>query len=168
MRSGKFIAAAALFVGSVWAANWLTATYGQWEQFGLIVTWGTFAAGFTLVARDMVNEWGGRPAVYLLIALGALLSALLDPMLALASGVAFAASELVDTLIYERVRAREGIPWAILCSGAVAAPVDTALFFWLAPEFIQSPPGAWAGQLAVKIGISAVAAGLAVWVARRR
>lgn len=158
MRGGRFLLASLLFVGSVWAANWLTQTYGQAELLGLVFTWGTLAAGASLVARDAVFETGGRWPVLALITVGGALSALLDPMLALASAVAFVGSELADSAVYEPARARLGRARAVALSGLVAAPIDTALFFWLAPAFIESPPEAWAGQLIVKGGISVAAA----------
>lgn len=69
---------AGLFVGSVVAANMLTAHFGLIPiGFGLMVTAGTFAAGVSLVARDWVQARSSRiwiiPA---LILAGAALSAL--------------------------------------------------------------------------------------------
>jgi uncharacterized PurR-regulated membrane protein YhhQ (DUF165 family) len=69
--------------------------------------------------------------VVLAILTGAALSALVSPQFALASGVAFLASELLDMLVYTPIRRRN---WAaaILASNAVGLVVDSALFLWLA------------------------------------
>src|SRR6476619_2546336 len=99
----KWIAAFA-FVGLVVAANWLTSRYGM--VLGL-VTAGTFAAGVVLLVRDWLQEAGGRWWVVACIVAGAGLSVWMStPSLALASGVAFAASELVDLAGFTPLRQR--------------------------------------------------------------
>jgi len=151
------IMAGAAFIGSVVLANWMTAQWGQWELAGLLITAGTAAAGVTLVARDAAFEAGGRLFVFGLITAGAILSAWLSsPQLALASGVAFAASELIDTLVYEPVRNRRGAAAGVLASGCVSAPADSLIFLSLAPfPFLWA---AVAGQVIVKVLISVAAA----------
>ena len=65
------------------------------------------------------------------IIVGAALSAAISPALALASGVAFAVSELGDFAVYEPLRQRSR-PLAIAVSGTVGGAIDSALFLMLA------------------------------------
>lgn len=126
-------AAVAVFVALVVTANWLTATYGLIPVgLGLMATAGTWCAGLVLVARDLVHDTAGRLAVLGCIVVGAALSAWLTaPQLAVASGVAFAVSELADFAVYQPLR-RRGWARAVLASSLVGALVDTVLFLWLA------------------------------------
>jgi uncharacterized PurR-regulated membrane protein YhhQ (DUF165 family) len=154
------VIAGAAFLGCVVAANWMTATFGLVPiGFGLLVTAGTFAAGLSLIARDWVQQAAPRRwAVPVLIVAGALLSAGVAPAaIALASGVAFLASEVVDWSVFTPLRERS-LPLAVVVSSLVAAPVDTLLFLQLAgfPVTVQ----AVAGQVLVKTGLALVVAAL--------
>jgi uncharacterized PurR-regulated membrane protein YhhQ (DUF165 family) len=85
--------------------------------------------------------------VYSCIAAGALLSAATaGTRLALASGVAFAVSELADLLVYQPLRRRS---WAgaVLASNTVGALVDMTLFLGMVGYPIAA---ALPGQLWVK------------------
>jgi hypothetical protein len=153
----------ALFVGTAAAANWLTTEFGLVSAgFGLVTTAGTYAAGAVLLVRDALQDRAGRWWVLAAIAAGAGLSAVLaSPALALASGVAFAVSELADAAVYTPLR-RKGWARAAFASGVVGSVVDSVLFLWLAgfPLWPALP-----GQLVVKVGVTAVVV-LAVVVAR--
>ena len=142
------LAAVAAFLGLVVAANWLTASYGLIPVgFGLVATAGTFAAGLVLLARDLVHDTAGRLAVAGCIAAGAALSAVLaTPQLAVASGAAFAVSEMADYAVYAPLR-RRGWARAVLASNTVGATVDTLLFLTLAGFPVWS---AMPGQMYVK------------------
>lgn len=148
--------AAGAFLAVIVLANWLTTTQGLVPiGLGLLATAGTFAAGFALVARDVVQEAGGRALTVALILAGAVLSAMLgDGRIALASGVAFLLGELVDMGVYTPLRERSWVA-AVVASSVVAAPVDTALFLSLA-GFPLTWPGV-AGQWLVKVGVCLVA-----------
>lgn len=123
-----------LYVAAIVAANVMTDTLGLVPVgFGLVVTAGTFAAGFALLARDFVQRDLGLTAVLAAIAVGGVLSGFLaSPGIALASVVAFTAAELVDLGIFTPARTRVGFAAAALASNVVAAPVDTVLFLYLA------------------------------------
>ncbi|WDW19680.1 hypothetical protein [Mycobacterium phage LOCV1] len=71
----------ALFVGTVLVANWATSTFGFVPVgFGQAATAGTFAAGFALAARDVVQDQLGKRWMLALLAAAALLSYLVaDP-----------------------------------------------------------------------------------------
>jgi hypothetical protein len=114
MRNPRILAtlAAVAFIGLVVASNWLTAEYGL---IGGFVTAGTFTAGLVLAARDAVRETAGIWASLACIAAGVAISAVMaGPALALASGAAFALSELVDTAVYEPLRRKLPDPGARL------------------------------------------------------
>lgn len=154
------------YIGSIVAANYLTATFGLVPiGFGLLVTAGTFAAGFALVARDAVQTTTGKLAVLAAILVGAALSYVTStPALALASGIAFLVGECVDLAVFTPLRGRN-LPAAVLLSSVVSAPVDTVLFLHLAGFPLTAQ--AVLGQFAVKTLIAAVVAiGISIREAR--
>lgn len=157
--------AGSVYVGTVVAANVLTSRYGMVPVWpGVVATAGTYAAGAALLARDVVQDTAGRRAVLAAIAAGALLSAwLATPQLAIASGAAFAASEVADMAIYTPLR-RKGWARAVLASNLVGAVVDTVLFLALAgfPVMASLP-----GQLIGKAVWAALLPVLLVTAARR-
>lgn len=148
-----------VFVATVVAANALTSAYGLIPVgFGMTATAGTFAAGLTLLARDWVHDTAGRTAVLVCIGAGAVLSAgLAGPRLAVASGAAFAVSELADLLVYQPLRRHGWIP-AALASNAVGAPVDTVVFLALAglPVWVAMPGQLWVKAIATLVPVTAV------------
>ena len=150
---------------SILAANWLLLTFGFVPVApGLNAPAGVYAAGLTFTLRDLVREHLGYRWALAAVGAGALLSAFLSPTLALASGLAFFASEGLDALVYEPLRRRGWLP-AVLASNAVGLVVDSALFLWLAfgsLEFL-------AGQVVGKTWITILAVGvLWMWRQRRR
>ncbi len=151
--------ALAAYIGTIVAANWATATFGLVPiGFGLMVTAGTFAAGFALVARDWVQTTSPWWVVPVAILAGATLSAVTsNPAIAVASGVAFLASEAVDWGVFTPLRERS-LAVAVVASSVIAAPVDTVLFLWLAGFPVT--PQAVAGQFIVKTAIALVVAGV--------
>lgn len=158
--------AAVVFVALVVASNWLTAHFGL---VGGFVTAGTFTAGLVLAARDAVREYGGAWSALACVAIGAALSAVMaGPALALASGAAFALSELADTAVYEPLRRRSRTR-ALAWSNLIGSVVDSLLFLWLA-GFPVWP--AVVGQVAVKwavcVGLPLLALGVARAVFRDR
>jgi len=151
---GAYVAA---YIGSIVIANWATSTFGLVPAgFGLLVTAGTYAAAAALILRDGVQVYLGKLAVVASIAAGIALSYLLaDPFIAVASAVAFAASEVVDWGVFSKVRGRS-IALAVLASSIVAAPVDTVLFLWIAGFDLTFE--AVAGQVIVKTAMALIAA----------
>lgn len=150
----------AAFLGLTVAANVLTATYGLIPVgLGLMATAGTWAAGLVLLARDWVHDTAGRWAVLACIAAGAALSwAMINPALALASGAAFAISELADLAVYTPLRKR-GWAKAAVASNLVGSAADTVVFLTLAGFPIwQAMPG----QMLAKTTATAVVVGLVV------
>lgn len=168
----RAIIVTAAYIGSIVAANWATSTIGLVAVGPLLVTAGTFAAGAALLLRDSIQQATGRRSVVLAAILaGTVVSYLIaPPILALASGLAFAVSELVDWGVFTPAKARMGLPGAVVLSSAVAAPVDTVLFLHLAGFGVTWE--AVLGQFVVKTGLALLAAGLitaaALWATRRR
>lgn len=155
MRNQRAFAAlaAATFIGLVAASNWLTAKYGL---IGGFVTAGTFTAGLVLAARDAVRETAGVWASLACIAAGVAVSAFMaSPALALASGAAFAVSELADTAVYEPLRRRSRTR-ALAWSNLIGSVVDSIVFLTLAgfplwPAILSQVAVKWAVCVALPL-----------------
>lgn len=104
------VSAAAATIGyllSVVAANITSVHWPPIVVAGLVIPAGTVFAGTSLTARDLVHDRLGARGVAMGTAAGAGLSAVLaSPQIAVASVVAFTASEILDALIYTRLRHR--------------------------------------------------------------
>lgn len=126
------IAALAGYVACVLAANWAIDRFGFVPVgFGLEAPAGVYLAGATFTLRDLTQDALGRSWVLIAILVGAVLSAAISPRFALASGIAFGVSELVDLAVYTPLRER-GLLRAVAASNAVGLVADSALFLWLA------------------------------------
>jgi len=130
-----------LFVTTVWLANWLILHVGvQLDPngphlipvgFGIMAPAGVLAAGVGFTLRDLVQRRLGPSWSSIAILCGAGLSALLSPMLALASGGAFLASEMLDLFVYTPLR-RKNLYVAVVASNIVGMVVDSIAFLFLA------------------------------------
>lgn len=143
------------FLTLIVAANWLTAQYGLIPVgFGLVATAGTWAAGLVLLARDLVQDTAGHSVMLASIAAGAALSAALaSPQIALASGAAFALSELLNWLVYTPLR-RRGWARAVIPSNLAGALLDTVVFLGLAGFPIWSAvPGQMLAKTAATLAV---------------
>lgn len=145
------------FLSTILAANWAVQAWGFTSAgFGLVVPAGTWFAGLALVLRDELQHhaWvatrsqrSAVAVVVLAVLSGTGLSAVLTvPELALASGLAFAASELVDLIIYTGTG--RGLGSRVL-SNLVAAPLDSLIF--LSVSGLGVTPAAVGGQTLVKV-----------------
>lgn len=152
------------YVVSIVAANWMTATFGLVPiGLGLVVTAGTFAAGFALINRDGVQVTSGKAWALGAIVAGSALSAVTSsPAIALASGLAFLVSELLDFAVFTPLRGRS-LPTAVVASSVISAPVDTVLFLHLAGFGVT-----WQAVLGQFIVKSLIALLAAAWIARRK
>jgi hypothetical protein len=88
----------------------------------------TMVTGMVFVIRDFVQrEMGHR--VLILMAIAVAWSFFYSwPVIALASGIAFAISEMVDWMVYTFTKYR--LSTRILISSALATPVDTTVFLY--------------------------------------
>jgi queuosine precursor transporter len=125
--------ALACYIGTVVLANWAFNRYGIVDvAFGLAAPAAVYFAGLAFTLRDLTQDALGRVAVLVGIAAGALLSwQVSSGKIAVASGVAFAVSELADFAVYTPLRERDWLG-AVLASNAVGLVVDSVLFLWIA------------------------------------
>lgn len=153
-----------LYVLTILAANWAIVTFGLVPVgFGLLAPAGVYAAGLAFTFRDLTQEALGRGWTVAAIVAGAILSALVSPQFALASGIAFATSELLDFAVYTPLRQRHWL-WAVGLSNTVGLVADSVLFLALAfgnLEFL-------AGQIVGKLWMTLLAVGLLALARSRR
>lgn len=151
------------YVGTILAANWALRTFGVVPiGFGLAAPAGVFFAGLAFTLRDLVQESRGRGWTVLAILAGAVLSAIVSPQLAIASGLAFLVSELADLAVYTPLRARHWLG-AVALSNTVGLVIDSALFLWLAFGSLDF----LAGQIVGKAYMTAGAVALLWWWRRQ-
>ncbi|MEQ8603271.1 MAG: queuosine precursor transporter [Marivibrio sp.] len=134
-------------IGSLDLANWLT--------------YGAISYPIAFLVTDATNRLFGpaaaRRVVYVGFAVGVTLSLVFaDPRIAIASGTAFLTAQLLDVLVFDRLRA---LRWwtAPLASSLVGSAVDTALFFSIA---FYGTPVPWVslafGDFLVKLAMALV------------
>ena len=100
--------------------------------FGLYAPSGVLLVGVSLTFRDLIQERCGIKAALFAVLMGSALSALLSDMaLVIASVIAFAVSETLDTIVYTPLR-RRGRLLAVVISGLFGAAIDSMLFLLLA------------------------------------
>ena len=134
------------YIATIFAANFAIARFGVIPVgFGLVAPAGVYFAGLAFTLRDLVQEELGRGWTIAAIVVGAVLSAVVSPQFALASGLAFLFSETTDFLVYTPLRERNWL-WAVLLSNAAGDVVDSALFLWLAFGSLQFLAGQLAGK----------------------
>lgn len=150
------LAAAAGYIGTIFAANWAIQHYGAVPVgFGLMAPAGVYFVGLAFTFRDLVQDLLGRLVVVGAIAVGAAASALVSPRFAFASAVAFLLSELADFAVYTPMRERNWLG-AVVLSNVVGLVFDSVLFLWLAFHSFDFLPGqivgkAWMTLLAVAL-----------------
>jgi uncharacterized PurR-regulated membrane protein YhhQ (DUF165 family) len=139
------------------ASNWLV-------QYPIndVLTWGAITYPFSFLVTDITTCLQGpdhaRRVVWVGFALAVLLSVwLATPRIALASGTAFLAGQLLDIRVFQRLRA--GSWWrAPLVSSTMGSVVDTAIFFSLAFAGTDLPWVTLAlGDLGVKLLLAVLA-----------
>lgn len=133
--------AAALFIGTIYAANYAVEHWGLVSVgFGLMAPAGVYFAGLAFTLRDIVHRTLGRWAVIGAILIGGALSYIISDAvtlpggvttLAVASATAFLVSEMADLAVYEPIRKRGWLP-AVVASNIVGLTIDSILFLWLA------------------------------------
>lgn len=136
------------YAASIVAANLATDRYAMTPVgFGLAATAGTYAAGSALLLRDAVQVTLGKWAVAAAVLVGAVISAITAPGLAMASAAAFLLSEFADFAVYTRLR-RRGWLYAVAASNVAGAVLDTAVFLGIAgfPVTVHSVSGQVLGK----------------------
>ena len=120
------------YVLSTVAVNALFIFVPPFPVWGVTVSLGSFLVGGTFMLRDWSQREIGHRVVFATV-LGALITALMSPQLAVASGVACLLSALADWAVLSRwpgsFRSR------VVASSAIGAPLDSILFTILAGFF---------------------------------
>lgn len=169
----KRITLAVTFVATVYAANWTLERFGliEFPLLGWMAPAGVFWAGLGFGLRDALHEAGGKRWVLAAIAVGTALSWWLSDAvtipgglvsIALASGCAFALSELADLAIYAPLRERQWVG-AVVASNLVGAVIDSWLFLTLAFGAVDAMGGQIAGKALMILPALPI-----VWEVRRR
>jgi uncharacterized PurR-regulated membrane protein YhhQ (DUF165 family) len=165
--------ALAIYVASIPVANWMIAHVGPTVLpggrhlapvgFGLSAPSGVYAAALAFPARDVVQRASGRRWALGAIVAGTLLSVLISPQLALASGCAFFFSELADYLVYTPLQQRNFV-FAVFASGVAGSIVDSLIFLAIA----GIPFGAaLAGLVLGKFWVQLIVIPVSAWLRRR-
>ncbi len=165
-RARLGIVAFAGFLACVPLANWLIQHAGTVcipggpclipVAPGLMAPSGVVTVSAALVLRDVVQRCLGLQAGLVAIVIGTALSALLAPLsLVLASGAAFALSELIDFAIYTPLQ-RTRLVTAIVAASFAGLVVDSIVFLSLAFGSLEFLPGqivgkAWAVLFAIPL-----------------
>ena len=149
----QFAGATLAMAGVVLASNVLV-------QFAINdwLTWGAFSYPVAFLVSDLINRrFGPSPArrvAYIGFAVAIAASLLLAPArIAIASGLAFIASQLLDIGVFDRLR--RGTWWrAPLVATLIAAVLDSLVFWGIAFGGADGPWLTWAlGDLGVKLAV---------------
>lgn len=160
------LSALALFIATIFIANLLVAHYGVVDVgFGYQGPAAVYVVGVAFTLRDLAHRALGPWPIIAAIILGAALSALVSPTFALASGIAFLASETADLVIYTPLARRSWLG-AVVLSNTVGLLLDSWLFLTLAFGSLQFFPGQVIGKAWMTLAAVVVIA--LVRLARRR
>lgn len=168
------------FIATIFAANWFIRNVGtechgstclipMWPSFGFgdgMVPSGVLWAGLGLTLRDLVQRRLGFWWSWGAVAVGALLSAALDPALALASGGAFFLAETLDLFVYTPLQRRHLIR-AVLASNVVGLAADSFVFLTLAGIPLAYMEGQIVGKLWMTLAALPVIHLIRQWDVRR-
>ena len=171
-------------IASIFLANWLLTNWGtvkfpdspwlipvlpDWANpFGgeILSPSGVLAVGLSFTFRDLVQRRLGWKAAFVAIVIGAGLSALLDPALALASGVTFLIAETLDLAVYTPLQ-RRNLVAAVVGSNVVGIVTDSIIFLTLAFGSLSHLDGQIIGKAWMTLLALPVIWGLREWDRRR-
>lgn len=142
-----------MFVSTIFLANYLIGNVGYFcDPVCAIPVWpgiyapsGVLAIGLGFTLRDLVQRHLGIRYTILAILVGAGLSALLSPALAIASGSAFLLSEMLDLAVYSPLQKRN-LVGAVVASNLVGLVADSVIFLGLAFGSLEFLPGQVIGK----------------------
>ena len=146
-RRTATIIAFGVFAGMVLLSNWLLHVYGLIPVgFGWKAPAGTVCAALTFPARDVLQRIGGRWMGLLAVFVGAGLAWVFAPSLAVASAVAYMASEGTDFVLFTGLGGQtwEGRSYLLPATVSVltAAVVDSIVFLHIAGiPWAEAGPG---------------------------
>lgn len=169
MKETKYIALICYLL-TIPVANWLISNVGSQGfpggphtipvGFGYQAPSGVLAIGVALFMRDYVQELFGKQPVLVAIAIGVGLSYVVNPVVATASAVAFAISELSDFFIYSAIK-KSSVAAAVIVSGIIGGVIDSLLFLQIAFGSTLF----WEGQVIGKT-MMALLGGVFIWARR--
>jgi uncharacterized PurR-regulated membrane protein YhhQ (DUF165 family) len=143
------------FVSTVIAANWAVNRFGVIPVgFGLMAPAGVVFVGLAFSLRDALQERTNLWIVLVAITAGALVSAIISPVLALASASAFLVSETADSIVYTILRGF-GRTLAMVVSNIVGAVLDSIIFLSIAFGSLAFLPGQVFGKVAMLVPVLA-------------
>jgi uncharacterized PurR-regulated membrane protein YhhQ (DUF165 family) len=154
----RYVKYTLLYVILIPFINWSFTWAPMWEVLpGWAFNPVTIVTGLVLVVRDFAQrEIGHEVLIAMALALG-LTALAAGPELALASGAAFAISEVVDWALF--TFSKYTLSARVLLSSALAAPLDTTIFLYGAslirdgqltlPNIIMSIGGKMLGALVI-------------------
>lgn len=125
--------------------------------FGFAAPSGVLLIGVALFARDYIQQQFGRKTTLIAIAIGVIISYLIDPMVATASAVAFALGELGDFAVFTKVKERSLVA-AVVASGVIGGIIDSVVFLQIAFGSTMY----WEGQVIGKTWM-ALLGGFLIW-----
>lgn len=133
---GDFWLAVAAMAAVVLASNILVQYPVRFAGLADYLTFGAFSYPLAFLVTDLTNRRfgpaGARRVVYIgFVAAVALSAYFATPRIAIASGTAFLAAQLLDIALFDRLR-RQAWWLPPFISSVVASALDTALFFGLA------------------------------------
>lgn len=147
LRFRPGIPAAACYLLTIVAANWAVHRFGAIPVApGILAPAGVYFVSAALVLRDAAQYTLGRIPVLAVMAAGVALSAAVaGHQLALASGAAFAVSELADFALFTWIAPRWAL--AVLAGGVAGAVADSLVFLSIAFGSLAFLPGQVLGKL---------------------
>jgi uncharacterized PurR-regulated membrane protein YhhQ (DUF165 family) len=159
------LAASVAAMATIVAASNFAVQY-PFTYFGLgdYLTWGAFTYPFAVLVNDLTNRRYGTAAARRVVYAGFILAVVLSllvatPRIAAASGAAFLLAQLLDVLVFDRLR--RGAWWqAPFVSSLLGSAVDTALFFTLA---FAGTPLPWTSWAVVDFFVKVAFAAFLVW-----
>jgi queuosine precursor transporter len=141
------LACLALYVGTIFAANWAITRYGLVTVApGLVAPAGVYFVGIAFTLRDLTQNLLGRRWVVAAILAGAAASWVVSSSFAIASAVAFLVSETADFAVYTPLAERRWLA-AVAASNVVGTVVDSIVFLALAFHSLALLRGQVVGKL---------------------
>lgn len=131
-----------------------------------LLTWGAFTYPVAFLVTDLANRRFGAQTARLVVLCGFVIAVALSvwlatPRIAIASGSAFLAAQLLDVSIFDRLRSNPAWWLPPLVSTVIGSCLDTLIFFGLAfsqAAGVIGPGDAFASEAAPLLGLLAMEA----------
>ena len=139
------------YLGSILVANWMVHTFGIVEFGPIMFPAGAVAIGLTFSARDFVQRKYGKWRCWIWMVIAAVLTATINPKLAMASIAAFLCAESIDWALFTFTK--YSFKKRLVLSNLISTPIDSAIFVTVAFGWFW--PAVW-GQALVKFASSLI------------